>query len=222
MRLIEILVTALLSIPLIGFLVWKRLDDSTYKKIINIKSGTHLPKAQWHISPTTLHHINFMKESRKKNGNIFFFYGGGIPYLVVADPQLAKEVLSTKRNQFYIASNGFLKPMFGAQNLLFEIGEIWKRQHKVIAPAFKATTIQQYIPIIRSAAQKYMIRLNELCNSSSNKIINMVIETSNYSLDVITCVAFNGMKVGNEINEAYFNGLKASFFLCNILLYTIF
>jgi cytochrome P450 len=198
------------GLPLLGFLYWKNLDNKTYKKIKNVETGELVPK-----SPSALFRIAVQErlryqECREKYGNIIFNYTGGIPTLLVSDPDVIKDVLYMKQYKFEKGTlTNVLEPFFGLHNLPVVEGEDWKHQRKVMAPAFRNTTIQQLLPKIQEVCDLIVKKYLEICKDAP-ATINIIEVVTKYTIDVITAVAFNEISATDEINKIFLAGVKAT------------
>jgi len=209
---IQIIVLSITSASLAVYLLYKRYDNNVYKKIRNINTNELVPKAPYIISLASIRDRKILRDRVITYGNIYYFYLTGLPTLVVADPLIIKEILIQKQYQF--VKGGFfeiLGSLFGLKNLVFAEGEEWKTQRKIIAPAFRATTIQQLLPEIQAVCEK--------CIKNLNGTVDFTQAVTKYTLNVITAVAFNGLDAEDEINNSFREGIRVLFKY--ILFYTV-
>jgi len=149
-----------------------------------------------------------MMEQREKYGGIYFAYMLGQPVLVVNDTEILKDILYLNYTQFTKSMlKNFFGPLFGTHNLLVIEGDQWKTQRKIIAPAFRNSTVQQQLPKIQEVCQQ---RIDKYFKSFKNgtSVINMSHEAPEYALDVITALAFYSLESGEEIRAAFADGVK--------------
>lgn len=123
---------------------------------------------------------------------------------MISDPSMIKEALMQKQYSFKKGQiTKILGFFFGYKSLLMVEREEWKVQRKIIAPAFRTTTIQQLLPAIQSECEKIIENLKGT--------VDVTREVTKYTLNVITTVAFNGLDTGEEVNSAFREGIKTLF-----------
>lgn len=104
----------------------------------------------------------------KKYGKVFAISLGGKPTLVVADPEMLKQIMikdfSSFRNRFQIQ---FLDPPF-EKNLLETKDETWKRIRSTLTPTFSAGKMKLMLPLIEKSCDTLMEKLEKIADSGEH------------------------------------------------------
>jgi cytochrome P450 len=79
-----------------------------------------------------------------------------MPLYLFSHPDLIEEVLRS-RSEHFIKDRGLQvsTSVFG-QGLLTSEGELWRRQRRLIQPAFQARQVHGYVPVMVEAAGRMM------------------------------------------------------------------
>jgi len=198
----------LAAVPVLGYLYWKNLDNSYYKKIRNTETGELITKVPSVYSISIQSLRDKFKEFHEKYGDTMFTYLAGNPIVLTTDPEIIKDILFMKQYKF---QKGFLVKVlanfFGLHNLVVAEGEEWKNQRKIMSPAFRNTTIQQLLPIIQKSCEGVMEKFTELTKDSP-ATIDITKFVTKYTIDVITAVAFNNIHAEDEIQKAFIEGAR--------------
>lgn len=135
--------------------------------------------------------LEVFKEWRKKYGNIFGFFEGFKPSIVITDPEMAKQVLVKHFDKFHV------RPIYNPfvyypddLSLLNTYGETWRRQRSVVASAFKSANTAHIVKCLNRAADKLMLKLDESARLNHNgfDITSLV---DRFSLEAFASAAFN-------------------------------
>uniref|UniRef100_A0A453ICG6 Secologanin synthase n=1 Tax=Aegilops tauschii subsp. strangulata TaxID=200361 RepID=A0A453ICG6_AEGTS len=142
-------------------------------------------------------------DSVREHGKVSLSWFGPIPKVTIADPELAKSVLSDK-------SGHFEKPKFPAlwkllaNGLLNHEGEKWVKHRRLLNPAFhleKIKTLQCMLPEFSACCEELVGRWTESIGSSGGMHeLDIWPELKNLAGDVISRTAFGssyleGMKI---------------------------
>src|SRR5205085_11323496 len=91
--------------------------------------------------------LNFLSEQRQY-GDITQFRFGPFPVIVVNDPDHAHDVLVIQADKYYKATmtKQIMAPVVG-NGLFTSDGDFWKRQRRLVQPAFHSKRIGAYAQI---------------------------------------------------------------------------
>jgi cytochrome P450 len=100
--------------------------------------------------------IPFMEHCRQKYGSIFSIrLGPGTPVVMVADPTVAKEILSGDPEVFRAGdTNGLFRPVVGSNSILLLDGQEHMRHRRMLLPAFSAGHGRQFAEQVREIAER--------------------------------------------------------------------
>ncbi len=120
---------------------------------------------------------------------------------MVNDPKLVDLVLKERPDDFPKSSrvSEGLRPLFG-ESVFLTNGETWKRQRRIIDPAFEGGRLRDTFPAMWAAAQACVARLEE-------GIIEIEEVTSHAAADVIFRTLFS-IPIENEIAAEVFNEFR--------------
>ena len=108
-----------------------------------------------------LMHLDYLK----KYGKVFAICLGGKPSIVVADPELAKQIMIKDfpyfRNRFQVLNP---KPPL-SENLLDVKDEKWKRIRNTLTPTFSAGKMKLMVPLIEKSCETLMEKLEKIADS---------------------------------------------------------
>lgn len=114
-----------------------------------------------------LMHLDYMK----KYGKVFAICLGEKPALVVADPELLKQIMIKDfpnfRNRFqFIRPN----PSFN-KNVLNARDDTWKRIRSTLTPTFSAGKMKLMVPLIETSCDTLMEKLHEIADTGGRRSI---------------------------------------------------
>jgi len=154
--------------------------------------------------------LDFLVDTCKKLGKNYIFFAAHIPIFVTSDPEIIKEILYMQHQNFNKGDSiDVITPLFGNKNIFITEGEEWKRQRKIMAPAFRATTIHSMVPTITRVCNKLKNKWDQLLKENNSAFINISTESTRFTLDVISAVAFSDQDVGDELINAFNTSIKA-------------
>ncbi|XP_055011952.1 thromboxane-A synthase-like isoform X1 [Boleophthalmus pectinirostris] len=139
--------------------------------------------------------FNALTDLIKTHGRVCGYYMGRRPVVVIADPDMLKEVLVRdfsnfpNRNTFQIA----IKP--SRESLVLLRNEEWKRVRSILTPSFSAAKMKEMVPLINTATNALMENLNVY--AESNEAFDIHKCFSCFTMDVIASVAF-GTQVDSQ------------------------
>ena len=101
----------------------------------------------------------------KKYGKVFAVCLGSRPTLVVAEPELAKQIMikdfPTFRNRFQVRKmpHPIHKSLLGAKD------ETWKRTRNILTPTFSAGKMKLMVPLIEKSCDTLVEKLEKVADS---------------------------------------------------------
>ena len=108
----------------------------------------------------------------KKYGKVFTICLGGKPTLVVADPELLKQIMV---KDFPIFRNRCEFPVIGGppfeSNLLESKDETWKRIRTTLTPTFSAGKMKLMVPLIEKSCDKLLEKLEKIADSGEYQMV---------------------------------------------------
>ncbi|XP_055011716.1 thromboxane-A synthase [Boleophthalmus pectinirostris] len=139
--------------------------------------------------------FNSLTDLITTHGRVCGYYLGRRPVVVIADPDMLKEVLVRdfgnfpNRNTFRFAT----KPM--SDCLLLLKNEEWKRVRSILTPSFSTAKMKEMVPLINTATNALMDNLNVYAESNEAFDIHKCFGC--FTMDVIASVAF-GTQVDSQ------------------------
>ena len=101
----------------------------------------------------------------KKYGKVFAICLGSRPTLVVAEPEMVKQIMTKDfakfRNRFMVQRNRY--PL--NKNLLEVKDETWKRIRNTLTPTFSAGKMKLMVPLIEKSCDTLMEKLERIADS---------------------------------------------------------
>ncbi|XP_020597071.1 cytochrome P450 CYP72A219-like [Phalaenopsis equestris] len=130
-----------------------------------------------------------------------FFWFGPYPRVVIMDPELVKDVLSSKFGHFEKP-----KPSQNIKQLALGLanyeGEKWAKHRRIISPAFHVEKLKIMMPTFAACCDELISRWEDLADSAGVLEINVWSEFRNFSGDVISRAAFGSSYIeGRRIFE---------------------
>uniref|UniRef100_A0A8C6KY37 Thromboxane-A synthase n=1 Tax=Nothobranchius furzeri TaxID=105023 RepID=A0A8C6KY37_NOTFU len=135
----------------------------------------------------------------KTYGKISGYYLGRRPVVLVADPDLLRQVMVKDFSNF---SNRMVRTItgyhsFSTNGLLRLRDERWKRVRSILTPSFSAAKLKEMVPLINTAVVSLMDNLNN--HAESGKAFDIYRCFGCFTMDVIINVAF-GTQVDSQKN----------------------
>uniref|UniRef100_A0AAY4DNX4 Thromboxane-A synthase n=1 Tax=Denticeps clupeoides TaxID=299321 RepID=A0AAY4DNX4_9TELE len=125
------------------------------------------------------------------------YYLGRRPVVVVADPDMLRQVLVKEFSLFPNRMNIRLatKPM--SESVLLLRDERWKRVRSILTPSFSSAKMKEMVPLINTATQTLLRNLQEHAERGQSFDIHRCLGC--FTMDVIASVAF-GTQVDSQNN----------------------
>ncbi|KAG0459770.1 hypothetical protein HPP92_022898 [Vanilla planifolia] len=133
----------------------------------------------------------FLHQWKKAYGSIFLMWFGPTPRVVVAEPELIREVLVTRVQLFdrYVA-HPFVRQLEG-EGLVNLRGAKWALHRKLISPVFKSDNLRLLMPTVGEKVVAMVEKLLTVAGRSSGEVEVDVAEWyQSITEDVITRVTF--------------------------------
>ncbi|KAM3608834.1 uncharacterized protein V6R79_005584 [Siganus canaliculatus] len=180
-------VTLSLFIVFLGLLYWYSIYPFSYLSQYGIKHPKPLP----FMGNLFLFREGFFKpmsEIIKTHGRVCGYYLGRRPVVVVADPDILRQVMVKDFSSFpnRMAFRFASKPTTDC--LLMLRDEHWKRVRSILTPAFSAAKMKEMVPLINTACDALMNNLSVYAESGEAFDIHKCFGC--FTMDVIASVAF--------------------------------
>ncbi|KAM3608839.1 uncharacterized protein V6R79_005584 [Siganus canaliculatus] len=183
----DLAVTLSLFIVFLGLLYWYSIYPFSYLSKYGIKHPKPLP----FVGNLFLFREGFFKplsEIIKTHGRVCGYYFGRKPVVVVADPDILRQVMVKDFSSFpnRLSFRSSTKPMTDC--LLMLRDEHWKRVRSILTPTFSAAKMKEMVPLINTACDTLMNNLSVYAESGEAFDIHKCFGC--FTMDVIASVAF--------------------------------
>ncbi|XP_037539370.1 thromboxane-A synthase [Nematolebias whitei] len=133
----------------------------------------------------------------KTHGRVCGYYLGRRPVVVIADPEMLRQVLVKDFSSFpnRMMFSAATKPMKDC--LLLLRNERWKRVRSIVTSTFSTAKLKEMVPLINTAVDALMTNLNVHAESAQAFDIHKCFGC--FTMDVIASVAF-GIQVDSQNN----------------------
>jgi cytochrome P450 len=132
----------------------------------------------------------------KKYGDVCRFHLGPQPVVVVRQPEHVRQVLIEKARQYSKETRGFQKlAMILGQGLVTSSGELWRKQRRIMQPAFHRKQIADFAEIMGRISQEAVEKLRPY--STSGEVIDIDQAMMGLTLEVVS-EALLGEHLENE------------------------
>jgi len=158
---------ALLLLLVVLFLYWYGTRGFADLKKLNVPGPRPLPFLGSFLHLRKYNGLHLLCEDYvKEYGKVFAICLGTRPTLVVAEPDIAKQMITRDfhkfRNRFMVQRTRF--PF--NKNLLEAKDETWKRIRNILTPTFSAGKIKLMVPLIEKSCDTLMKKLENAADSS--------------------------------------------------------
>ncbi|XP_072241537.1 thromboxane-A synthase [Leuresthes tenuis] len=180
-------VTLSLFLIFLGLLYWY----SVYPFSVLSRCGIKHPKPVPFYGNMFLFREGFFKplsDIIKTHGRVCGYYLGRRPVVVVADPDMLRQIMVRDFSSFpnRMTIRFASKPMTDC--LLMLRNEQWKRVRSILTPSFSAAKMKEMVPLINTATNALMKNLNVYAESGEAFDIHKCFGC--FTMDVIASVAF--------------------------------
>ncbi|XP_041980384.1 cytochrome P450 6B6-like [Aricia agestis] len=118
------------------------------------------------------------------------FFRGPYPELIIRDPDIAKQILTTDFSYFYprglISRQPIIEPML--RNLFFADGDLWRLLRQRMTPAFTSGKLKAMFPLIVERAERLQARALQLI--AADKVLDARELMARYTTDFIGACGF--------------------------------
>ncbi|KAJ0985926.1 hypothetical protein J5N97_004282 [Dioscorea zingiberensis] len=144
----------------------------------------------------------------KDHGKISITWLGPYPRVILAEPELVKEVLSNKFGHFVKPSTTPLAK-FLVQGLASYDGEKWVKHRRIINPAFHFEKLKQMLPAFSTSCGELIRRWNKMIPDEGSQELNVFPELQGLTKDIISRTAFgSSYEEGRRIFELLTEQIK--------------
>ncbi|XP_021764531.1 cytochrome P450 734A1-like [Chenopodium quinoa] len=159
------------------------------KEIVQLmlKASSHPMPFSHNILPRV---FSFYHHWRKIYGTTFIVWFGPTARLTVSDPDLIREIFSTK-SEFYekIEANPLVKQLEG-DGLISLKGEKWAHHRKIITPTFHMENLKLLIPMVGKSVEEMLDKWDRMMCEKGEVEIEVSEWFQGLTEDVITRMAF--------------------------------
>ena len=156
---------ATLALLIVLFLYWYGTRGFAALKILNVPGPKPIPFLGNFLEARKYGALHLMHlDHLKKYGKLYTLCLGGKPSLVVADPELLKQIMIKDfpnfRNRYIIQRGGVFD-----KNVLNARDETWKRIRNTLTPTFSAGKMKLMVPLIEKSCDTLMDKLEKIADS---------------------------------------------------------
>eukprot|EP01018_Ginkgo_biloba_P026356 Gb_22915 [translate_table: standard] len=144
-----------------------------------------------HILPRVIPHYHHFVNNY---GLFYLYWFGPKPRLNIPDPELIREILSTKFGHYEKPPPDPLTKQLGGDGLATLEGEKWAKHRRIINPAFHVEQLKGMIPTVVASATNMLDQWKMAVGSGSSEI-EVSKEFRNLTADVISRTAFGSSYV---------------------------
>lgn len=143
---------------------------------------------------TPIRHLEWYK----KYGKVFGIYLFRQPFLMVADPDMIKEIFIKEFPKFHDRKSLIEIPPPYDRVLTVVQGQKWKDIRSALSPTFSALKMKQMMPFINEAVDTFLQKLDNI--SKTGEIVDLHRWLQSLTMDVILSTAF-GVKADTQTVE---------------------
>ena len=159
-------VIASLLLLVVFFLYWCGTRGFADLKKLNVPGPKSIPFLGNFLEARKYNGTHLMYlDYLKKYGKVFAVCLGGRPSLVVADPELLKQILIKNfpnfRNRFFFQFPD--APL--NKNVVHSQGDNWKRIRNILTPTFSAGKMKLMVPLIEKSCDTLVEKLEKMADS---------------------------------------------------------
>ncbi|XP_052108060.1 cytochrome P450 72A68 isoform X2 [Arachis duranensis] len=130
----------------------------------------------------------FVLQCFNKYGKNSFFWSGGIPIVIVTDPELIKDVFNKNYDFQKPNTNPLIKLL--VNGLGGHEGDKWRKHRRIINPAFHSEKLKIMIPIFFKSCNDIICKWEKMISSNESCEIDVWPSFQNLAGDVISRAAF--------------------------------
>ena len=146
------------------FLYWYGTRGFATLKILNVPGPKPIPFFGNFLEARKYNGFHLMQlDNLKKYGKVHSLCLGGKPSLVVADPELLKQIMIKDFPNF--RNRYIVQRMLRGENVFIAKDETWKRIRNTLTPTFSAGKMKLMVPLIEKSCDTLMDKLKEIADS---------------------------------------------------------
>lgn len=139
------------------------------------------------IQTTKLHQQ--LEQWATEYGDTYKIDIAGMVFVVISDPVVVKDILRRRPKSFNRTAS--LERVFkelGIHGVLSANGESWKRQRRLIMPAFSKKSLASFFPLLEQTTERLRLRLLQSCNQ--NTALDIHDDLRRFTVDITTALVF--------------------------------
>ena len=121
----------------------------------------------------------------REYGDIFFYRAAGLRVCYPTHPDYIGNILVTRNHNFVKGMGARVNPRFFGKGLLTSEGELWRRQRRLMQPAFHRRQIGRYAKVMVECTQKMLSRWR------AGEVRDLYSEMGHVTLQITARVLFN-------------------------------
>ncbi len=138
-----------------------------------------------HLSEFQKSPLDFLTRCTREYGDMVPIRFGGMTMLYVSHPDLIEQVLVTDHHSYYKGKGLQRTQVLFGNGLLTSEGEFWRRQRKLVQPAFHRERIARYAEVMTETACKHALQWPE------NSVMDMQKKLAELTLEIVVRTLFN-------------------------------
>ncbi|WAQ94508.1 CP3AO-like protein, partial [Mya arenaria] len=137
------------------------------------------------------------RQCAERYGGVWGFFYGNHPAVMVADPDMVKEILITQFSKFYDRGDTVQVSKVWENSVNNAKGVKWKYLRAILQPTFSSGKIKSMRPILKRCLDTMIECLDERLEKSEDQVIDMGERFKTLTMDVICSTAF-GIEVDSQ------------------------
>lgn len=141
------------------------------------------------IQTTKLHQQ--LEQWATEYGDTYKIDIAGMVFVVISDPVVVKDILRRRPKSFNRTAS--LERVFkelGIHGVLSANGESWKRQRRLIMPAFSKKSLASFFPLLEQTTERLRLRLRLLQSCNQNTALDIHDDLRRFTVDITTALVF--------------------------------
>ena len=160
---------------LVIFIYWSGTSGYAVLKEINLPGPKPVPFFGNILEVTKAGGLHkYQVECIKKYGKVFTQCIGSRVGIVVADPEILKQVMVKEFSNFQDRLFGFTFPPPMEYSVLLASGDTWRRIRGTLTPSFSSSKLKQMVKLIEEAADKLVMKLEEVADTGIYNCLPLV------------------------------------------------
>lgn len=170
------------------------LDGTQYRFVLgDLKDNARMYKEAKAVSMPLSHDIlprvfAFLYHSANLYGKNYFTWSGPVPRVIISDPEMVREVLSTKMSHFEKSTNPISKLL--VTGLVDYEGEKWVKHRRIINPAFHLEKLKEMFPVFSIVCCELINKWECMVSPKGSCELDVWPELQKFAGEVISRTAF--------------------------------